>query len=198
MSKKINLEITWVKIADLTAYKGNTKKHSPHQIQQIADSITEFGMNDPIGVWHHDGKTIVVEGHGRLQACLKLGYEEVPIISLDHLNDEQRRAYGIIHNKLTMDTDFDLDLLESELLDLAPDIDLSEYDLHVTMADEASQGDWADAMSKIPDGESDNEDCVTQLRFSTKANKQAFLEKLATNKSDDEQLGDTAARMLRA
>lgn len=130
MSKKINLEVTWVKIADLTAYKGNTKKHSPHQIQQIADSITEFGMNDPIGVWHHDGKTIVVEGHGRLQACLKLGYEEVPIISLDHLNDEQRRAYGIIHNQLTMLSGFDIDRLTEEL-EAIKNIDMKKYDLTI-------------------------------------------------------------------
>lgn len=70
-------------------------------------------MDDPIAVWGEDNT--IIEGHGRLLACQKLGIEEVPIIRLDHLSDKQRRAYTLIHNQLTMNTGFDVQKLTAEL-----------------------------------------------------------------------------------
>ena len=42
----------------------------------------------------------------------------VPIIRLDDLTDEQRRAYMLAHNKLTMNSDFDVELLDIELANI--------------------------------------------------------------------------------
>ena len=58
---------------------------------------------------------IIVEGHGRLAAAKELGYKELDCIRLDHLTDEERRAYTLTHNKLTMNTDFDIDILDEEI-----------------------------------------------------------------------------------
>lgn len=85
-------------------------------------------MNDPIAVWKDSE---IIEGHGRLIALNELneeGYDfkKVPIIRLDNLTDEQRKAYMLVHNKLTMNTDFDFDVLISELDDIL-DIDMSQY-----------------------------------------------------------------------
>ncbi len=86
------MQIDQMPIGNIRPYEKNAKKHPKEQVQQIVDSIREFGMNDPIAVW---GSTnLIVEGHGRLLACKKLGIETVPIIRLDHLTDEQRRAYA--------------------------------------------------------------------------------------------------------
>lgn len=74
------------------------------------------------GIW----KDEIVEGHGRLIACKELGYTEVPIIRLDHLSDEERKAYTLAHNKLTMNSDFDLDILNDELDDIL-NIDMSDF-----------------------------------------------------------------------
>ena len=79
-------------------------------------------MDDPIGVWNNE----IVEGHGRLIACKELGYTEVPIIRLDHLSDEERKAYTLAHNKLTMNSDFDIDILNDELDDIL-NIDMSDF-----------------------------------------------------------------------
>ena len=56
----------------------------------------------------------------------KLGITEVPIIRLDHLSDEQRRAYGLVHNKLTMNSDFDFELLANEL-NMVTSIDMEDF-----------------------------------------------------------------------
>lgn len=108
------LKIEYVPIDSIKPYKNNAKLHPDEQVEQICNSIKETGFNDPIGVWHDE----IVEGHGRLLAAKKLGMKEVPIIRLDDLTDEQRRAYSLAHNKLTMNSDFDLALLDTELAEI--------------------------------------------------------------------------------
>lgn len=117
----MDLKIEYIPIDDLIPYSGNAKKHPASQIEQIKDSILEFGFNDPIATWHNE----VVEGHGRLYAAKELGLEKLPVIRLDDLTDDQRKAYTLIHNKLTMDSDFDTEILLDELQ--AIDLDMEKY-----------------------------------------------------------------------
>ena len=116
------LKIEYVDIDSITPSDRNAKQHPAEQIEQIKKSINEFSMNDPIGIWHNQ----IVEGHGRWIACKELGIEQVPVIRLDNLTDEQRKAYMLVHNQLTMNTDFDIDLLNMELEDIT-DIDMSDF-----------------------------------------------------------------------
>ena len=122
-----DLRAEMVPTSSLVPYAGNAKRHPEWQVGQIANSIRAFGFNDPIAVWHDvAGHPVIVEGHGRLLAARELGMEEVPVISLDHLDDEGRRAYTLAHNKLTMNTDFDALLLDSEL-DAIEGLDMAEF-----------------------------------------------------------------------
>lgn len=128
-----NLKIEYVSKDQLKPYEKNAKLHTDDQVEQIKRSIEEFGFNDPIAVWHEDE---IIEGHGRLLAVMEMPeIETVPIIRLDDLTDEQRRAYMLVHNKLTMNTDFDFELLDSELSDII-DIDMSEYGFDIEIEDE--------------------------------------------------------------
>lgn len=117
------LEIQYIDIDSLTPYDNNAKIHTSEQIEEIKNSIKGFGMNDPIGVWGEEN--LIVEGHGRLIACKELGLKEVPVIRLDDLTDEQRRAYTLAHNQLTMSTGFDLEKLKLELDAIT--LDMSEF-----------------------------------------------------------------------
>ena len=118
----MKLKVEYIPIEQLKPYEKNAKIHTQEQIEQIKKSIHEFGMNDPIGIWGKDN--LIVEGHGRLQACKELGVKEVPVIRLDDLTDEQRRAYTLVHNQTTMNTGFNMNILADELDNI--DIDMSE------------------------------------------------------------------------
>lgn len=117
------LKIEYMDTGTLQTYANNAKIHTAEQIEQIKQSIEEFGMNDPIAVWKNNE---IIEGHGRLIACTELGIDKVPVIRLDTLTDEQRRAYMLVHNKLTMNTDFDFDILQMELDELT-NIDMAQF-----------------------------------------------------------------------
>ena len=117
----MKLKVEYIPIEDIKPYEKNAKIHTEEQIEQIKKSIKEFGMNDPIGIWRDN---IIIEGHGRLMACKELGMEEVPVIRLDDLTDEQRRAYTLVHNQTTMNTGFNMVILDEELDNI--DIDMSE------------------------------------------------------------------------
>lgn len=131
------LKIEYVKAGELKPYANNAKLHPAEQIEQIKRSIEQFGFNDPVAVWKDNE---VIEGHGRLQAILEIGGVDydVPIIRLDSLTDEQRRAYMLVHNKLTMNSGFDLDLLDAEL-DSITDIDMSDFGFDVEEEDDETE-----------------------------------------------------------
>ncbi|WP_243288740.1 site-specific DNA-methyltransferase [Geothrix terrae] len=105
----------------------NPRKHSPRQITKIARSIETWGFNVPILV---DRNGQIVAGHGRLQAAQKLGWEAVPTIMLEHLTENQAKAYRIADNRLTEISEWDDQLLAEQLKELSL-VDL-DFSLEVT------------------------------------------------------------------
>lgn len=118
-----NLEIVYLPVDSLTPYDKNARQHKSFDVAVIKKSIEEFGFDDPIGIW--SDKNIIVEGHGRLLAAKELGMTEVPCIRLDHLTDEQRKAYALTHNRSAELSAWDFDTLEAELKTLEDEFDLS-------------------------------------------------------------------------
>ena len=64
------MDIVLRNVDELIKYKKNARVHSSEQISQIADSIKNFGFNDPIEI---DKNNILISGHARLEAAKKLG-----------------------------------------------------------------------------------------------------------------------------
>lgn len=113
----------------LIPYANNAKEHSQLQVEQIANSIEAFGFNDPVAVWENaQGELEIVEGHGRVMAAKRLGIDVLPVIRLDHLTDEQRRAYTHVHNQTTLNSGFDVDVLDAEIEQLDFDWDSFGFD----------------------------------------------------------------------
>ena len=132
---KNKLKIEMLPIDELHAYENNAKLHPQEQIDQIVKSMQEFGNNDPIAV---DENNRIIEGHGRLLALKQMGETEAPIIRLKHLTEEQKKAYILVHNQLTLNTGFDEELLRAELESIV-DINMEEYGFELDIVDLAEE-----------------------------------------------------------
>jgi hypothetical protein len=119
------LRIEYLPVNALKPYERNARKHAEADVEAIVRSIEEFGFDDPIGVWGEDN--IIVEGHGRLEAAKQLAMETVPVIRLDHLTDEQRRAYALAHNQTALLSMWDFGTLEKELAELETEFNMSDF-----------------------------------------------------------------------
>lgn len=128
------LKIEYIPLDKLKPYGKNARKHQDADVQTIVNSIREFGFDDPIGVWGEDN--LIVEGHGRLLAAKKLGMGTVPVIHLDHLTDEQRRAYALAHNQTTLNSEWDFGILGGELDDIF-EIDMAQFGFNLVLQTEA-------------------------------------------------------------
>lgn len=59
----MKLQVEYVPITEIKPYRRNAKLHPQEQIEQIKNSMKEFGNIDPIGVWHDE----IVEGYGMMK-----------------------------------------------------------------------------------------------------------------------------------
>lgn len=104
---------------NITPYPKNAKKHPKKQIKQIAASIKEFGMNQPIVV---DKEGVIIVGHGRYEALSHLGWEiKDEWVKVVDLTEEQAKAYRLADNKLN-ESDWDMDLVAGDLIDLSDEL----------------------------------------------------------------------------
>lgn len=108
-------EIVYKSVKELVPYARNSRTHSDEQVAQIMASIKEFGFTNPILT---DGENGIIAGHGRVMAAQRLGLEDVPTIELSHLTEAQKKAYIIADNKLALNSGWDEDLLQLELIEL--------------------------------------------------------------------------------
>ncbi|KXS45399.1 MAG: DNA methylase N-4/N-6 domain-containing protein [Candidatus Frackibacter sp. T328-2] len=118
------MEVINKKVDELVPYEKNPRVN--HQaVNEVAKSIREFGFKVPVIV---DEDNILVAGHTRVEACKRLGIEEVPAIVADDLSDEQIKAFRIMDNKSAQYSEWDYELLLEEISDL----DELDYDIDLT------------------------------------------------------------------
>ena len=123
-----NSKIEYVLVAKLKPRETNPRTHSPRQIRQIARSIERFGFVNPILV---DRNHQIVCGHGRAAGAQLLGLKAVPTITLEHLSEEELRAYVIADNRLA-EKPVGNDILAIELQglsDLGFDIEVTGFEI---------------------------------------------------------------------
>lgn len=159
----MQLKIEYLNKNDLKPYVNNAKIHTERQVEQIKKSIEEFDFNDPIAVW---GENEIVEGHGRLLAAMEMdNIDTVPVIRLDHLSDKQRKAYALAHNKLTMNTDFDVDILAKEVSELEGIIDLTDIGFNEAELLELEIDDSPEDVEPVPVQRVGNGDIPEQPQY---------------------------------
>lgn len=166
-------------ISSIRPYDKNAKKHPEKQVKQVADSIREFGFNQPIVV---DKRGVIIVGHGRYEAAKLLGLTEVPTIEVD-LTEEQAKAYRLADNKLN-ESEWDMGLVIEELKGLSAEmLDLTGFDSDLIIeTDEkddvipedapsvAKLGDlWALGRHRLLCGDSTEKEAVERLVGGNKA-----------------------------
>lgn len=113
-AKDFAADVEWRSPDALTPYVLNTKRHPTEQIDKIAASIAEFGFDQPIVV---DSDGVIIKGHGRREAALRLKLPNVPVLVRSDLSPAQVKAARIADNKVA-ESDWDLDALKLELQSL--------------------------------------------------------------------------------
>jgi hypothetical protein len=128
-----NVAIQWIPPDRLIPYAKNAKKHSDEQITSIAGQIAAFGFDQPIVV---DSQMVIIKGHGRREAALRLGIETVPVIVRGDLDEYQAMAARIGDNKVAEST-WDIDLLHFDVGTLS----MQNFDMKLTgLSDEDLSG----------------------------------------------------------
>jgi DNA modification methylase len=123
----IEIQIEYRATADLILDSRNPRQHPQRQINQLADSIREFGFVTPVVA---DEKNNIVVGHGRVLAAKKLGMARIPVVAIRHLSTAQLKAFRIADNKLAQNAHWDERLLGESLLELK-ELD-RDFDLSIT------------------------------------------------------------------
>ena len=118
-------------------YEKNAKKHPTKQIQQVANSIKEFGFNQPIVV---DQDNVIIVGHGRYEASKLLGLVDVPVITVN-LTKAQASAYRLADNKLN-ESEWDMGLVIEELKELSDEMfELTGFDKDLLITPDENDDD---------------------------------------------------------
>lgn len=182
-----------VNIEKLIPYARNSRTHSKEQILQLRSSLREFGFINPCLI---DKDFNLIAGHGRVLAAKEESFSEVPCIFVEHLTEEQKKAFIILDNRLAMNAGWDEELLSIELSELeCADFDLDllgfdaaeldkllygdeeteddDFDLDKALEEEpfVKQGDlWHLGNHRLLCGDSTNTDDVTRLMDGKKAN----------------------------
>ena len=143
--KNGNFPVVMVDIDKILPYEANVKIHDDAQVEKLANNIKKFGFDQPIVV---DKDNVIIKGHGRRLACLKLGLKKVPVIVRDDLSKEEADAARLSDNRVTS-SEYDIEGLQAELERLSQDFDFQslgfdERELNFSVDNIDIEGDFID------------------------------------------------------
>ena len=119
------MEVKNISLSELKEYENNPRVINEEAIDKVATSIKEFGFKVPIIV---DEDNVIVAGHTRKLAAQSIGMDEVPVVIADDLTEDQIKAFRLADNKVTEFSEWDFELLYSEMETLDMDMELFGFD----------------------------------------------------------------------
>ena len=108
-------------LKDIKPYENNPR-YNDNAVDAVAKSIKEFGFQQPLVL---DKDNVIIVGHTRYKASIKLGLEKVPCVIADNLTEEQVKAYRLADNKVGELAQWDYTALNMELDEI--DMDMSGF-----------------------------------------------------------------------
>ena len=151
------MEIINRKVKDLIPYDKNPRKND-EAVKYVKASIEQFGFKVPVVI---DADGVIVAGHTRLKAAKELGMKEVPCIVADDLTPEQIKAYRLADNMTASKSEWDVELLNTELLDLEANFDMSDFGFEINpptgVAPERDEAKYNEEISVLIECENEEE-----------------------------------------
>ncbi|EED3335584.1 ParB N-terminal domain-containing protein [Salmonella enterica subsp. enterica serovar Teko] len=152
----MTLKIEYLPRGKLLRYAKNSRTHSDEQVDQLVNSIREFGFTNPVLI---DEKDELIAGHGRLAAAEILELVEVPAIRLKNLSEKQKKACRIADNKLALNAGWDMQLLAEEVSELVE----SDFDIELLGFSDSEIDDMLNV--EPPPSEKDDAPPVVQIKY---------------------------------
>ena len=162
------MDIVNRRLSEIHPYENNPR-FNDEAVDAVAASIQEFGFKVPIVL---DSEGVIVAGHTRWKAALKLQLEEVPCVVADDLSPEQIKAFRLADNKVAELAYWNEEALAKELEEIA-DIDMSAFGF------DGEESDLGDEM------EDDTYTAAVNLpQYEVTGKKPTIAEMLDTEKAD--------------
>ena len=106
-----DLQIENVALSEIKPYEHNAKKHDEKQIGNVAESIYQFGWQQPLVL---DKDKVIIIGHCRYLAAQKLKLKTVPCKIAADLTADEVKKLRALDNKLN-ESEWDLDMLSLDI-----------------------------------------------------------------------------------
>ena len=182
MRKTETLKIEYIDKNKIKPFKNNPRLHSEEQIEQIANSIAEFGFRIPIAI---DENFTILAGHGRYRAAEIMNMSQVPVVQHNDLSDVQKKAFIIADNKITLNSVWQNDILWDQVKDL----DKLGFNLDILgfndaelmpMLDSNTVSDFSSEWEGMPEYNSEDLSAYRTIRvhFNTDEDVEAFAKKV--------------------
>jgi len=145
-----NLNPQLVSTADCKPLGRETRKHPPQQVRKLAASLDRYGFVLPILI---DAEGRVVAGWAVVLAAQRLGLSEVPAVRLSDLSEADLRALRLALNRIAEDSAWDREALSlefSEILELAPQLDLADTGFEIAEIDVLLDDPGLDQEDELP------------------------------------------------
>jgi site-specific DNA-methyltransferase (adenine-specific) len=139
------LKVVMMQIKDIKPYDNNPRRNGK-AVDAVAKSIKDFGFKNPIII---DKNNVIISGHTRRLAAIKLGLREVPCIVGDDMTDAQVKAFRLADNRVAELAVWDDDLLKEEMAKVV-DMDLNEFGFDIGDIEEILQEETGIVTHKCP------------------------------------------------
>ena len=118
------MKIQMISVSDIKPYERNPRKNEK-AVDVVAASIKEYGFKQPVIL---NNENVIVCGHTRVLAAIKLDITEVPCIIASDLSEEQIKAFRLVDNKVGEIAEWDTELLPLEIADITADLSVFGFE----------------------------------------------------------------------
>lgn len=140
-------KIVMKRINEIKPYMRNPRQNQK-TVELLCDLIPKVGFNVPLVI---DEKGVIVKGHARYSAAIRLGMDEIPCI-VTHADPEAVKVDRITDNKIAEYSEWVNEEVAEEIDSINSDIDFSDLGFPSVKFDEMPAHEMPQDDARIPVG----------------------------------------------